>query len=168
MLKTVIVVEDNWDHLEAADTLLNSRNIKRKRLGIREGRLTEFLKAFRYLLEDIDSGKIKKSEVGVLTDLFFPSGPQPGMNYEPSGDLAPLGLLVMSECRRLGIPCVIVTAGYHHGSKYNQICVAGRLLGWPEMIDSQNGRDPEAESKTKNWKEGLEELEKLAAKIRAD
>lgn len=114
----------------------------------------------KHLLKEKEVG----SEVGVLTDLYFPAKSD---NTGSHGELAPLGLIVMVECRRLGIPCVIVTAGYHHGKKYNQACFAGRVMGWPEIVDSEDYNNAEGEAPEKNWKRAIERLEALVAKTGA-
>ena len=111
------------------------------------------------VLEEInaswDSGEI----TGVLTDLYFPA--KPGFRI---GDLAPLGLLVLMHCQSRGIPCIIVTAGYHHGTKYNQVNATLCQMGMaPRMVDCPEAGD--GESQNKNWEEGLNRLLKLAEEM---
>ncbi|MDO8624231.1 MAG: hypothetical protein Q7R54_02645 [bacterium] len=120
--------------------------------------LRDFRWTLNRIFKDVDKGEIRKEEIGILSDLYFPVEAGGGSSEE----LAPLGLVVMTECQQRGIPCIIVTAGYHHGSKYNQVCFAGRLMGWPEMVDSDTPGEGEAQEK--NWGSGLEKLEELATK----
>lgn len=149
-LKYVIVVEDTFKHQQDASRILGGKCMIEP-----VSRLCDAISHIRYFAE---ADSKFSGTFGVLTDLYFPA-----TYSDEYGEIAPLGLLVMIECQKLGIPCVIVTAGYHHGLKYHQICSALCEMGLPRMVDSSN--NPEEEAGEKNWKKGLEELEKLAAKI---
>jgi len=153
-IKRLYVVEDNFTHIRAAERVLKDA----KPLMLQD--FYFFQQNFAKILKSVEEGVLISSEVGFLTDLYFPVEFDRG----PYGDLAPLGLLVMAECRRHNVPCVIVTAGHHHGSKYNQICLAGRKMDWPDMVDSGKG---EEEAQEKNWEEGLRRLEEIAGEYGA-
>lgn len=152
MLKNIMVVEDTYTHFKHARQVIGERAWERP---------VETLKIAIFQIRSIaDQGDFLPGEFGVLTDLYFPAEDHRGQVSE----LAPLGMLVMAECQRLSIPCVIVTAGYHHGLKYHEVHTALLKMGWPRMVDSSSGSDKEAEEK--NWEQGLEVLEKLAEEIR--
>ncbi len=149
-LKHILVIEDTSKHQKDAIRVIGDDRL-----------MLEPADDLRWAISHIRyfaAHKNTSGTFGVLTDLYFPAAFD-----DKHGDLAPLGLLVMMECQKLGVPCVIVTAGYHHGPKYHQIFSALNEMGLPRMVDSSNNSEVEAEEK--NWKKGLEELEALAAKI---
>ena len=151
-LNQVLVVEDTQKHQESAVRALGEFSVN----------LFDNLRDFLKGLEDV---RKVGGKVWVLTDLFFPH--RKGDNH---GELAPLGLLVMMKCQELGIPCVVVTAGYHHGSKYHQATSALtslRLWHDDHLVDHHDRDGSEAEANEKNWLGGLEKLKALAAKIGA-
>ncbi len=156
-LRQVLVVEDSYDHQEGAIKSLKDYRVVR-RLSL-FGNLEDFLKGLK-------GWGCKPGEFGVLTDLFFPVS-----KNDSSGELAPLGLVVLMKCQSLGIPCVIVTAGYHHGTKYNQATSVLTVLDlWHNeyLVDHFDQDDSEAEAKEKDWSKGLEQLKAQAAKIGAE
>ena len=67
----------------------------------------------------------------------------------------PIGVTVLIIARERNIPCVLVTAGYHHGNKYQPVCEFQRSIGAPEIVDGVDGSMSEAEAETKNWPKGL-------------
>jgi CheY-like chemotaxis protein len=150
MLNTVIVVEDTSNERIAAQKMLEGKGILCAATQNLEG-FNELLKEIIKLLE---SGRRRKNEVGVLTDLFFPADWEDPS--ERNKEIAPLGMVVMMECRRLGIPCVIVTSEDHHAGKIDQVYKAGKVMGWPAMADKLP-RD-----KGKPWDLGLKILTKEA------
>ncbi len=101
----------------------------------------------------------------VMTDLFFIIEHTEFLLPEERGERYasfPSGLLVMAECQKLGIPCVIVTAGYHHSSACEPVTKALRALGWPDMVDSVDSSSSREElAQTKNWSEGIRHLERM-------
>lgn len=101
----------------------------------------------------------------VLTDLFFHLESKWRDMTRPT--TFPSGLLVMAECQKLRIPCVIVTAGHHHGTAYEPANQALRIMEWPNMVDFTGGKSYEEEAETKNWVEGIRKLEEMT-KTRAD
>ena len=94
---------------------------------------------------------------GVLSDIYMP------LMDARRGEEAqhPIGVAVLMMARERNIPCVLVTAGYHHGSKYQPVCEFQRWLKAPEIVDGSGG---EAESETKDWSKGFEVLKDLIAK----
>lgn len=157
-LRHIIVVEDNEKHRQDAIRLLGDKIIDPK---YPIGDLKTALKEIREVASMWGSHRIGKY-IGVLTDLYFPA-----RGDDLYGEPAPLGLLVMAECQKLGIPCMVVTAGYHHGTKYHQAHAALREMGlMNQMVDDSSGSEAEAEEK--NWKKAVEQLEALAAKTGVD
>ena len=138
----ILVVEDNPEHMKAAVVAIQA-------VGHEAVQATNLLEGDRRL--------IGYGIAGVITDLFIPDGVV-GATVDEADQ--PRGLGIMLRARREGIPCIICTEGYHHGSKYNWICSLGRDFGWPEIVDSiaSDGDDNEAESQSKNWQEALDTL----------
>jgi CheY-like chemotaxis protein len=92
----------------------------------------------------------------VITDLFMPHSSRAPWNHVND----PCGLAVALKAEKLGIPFVICTAGYHHGSRYDWICQIGRSRGWPEMVDQSAG-GYEGEAPSKDWAKAISELVSL-------
>ena len=149
MLKHILIIEDDSTQEFLVRKVVRERGFK-----------PVVLVSLRHALEFLDEYK-GKDGLGVMTDLYFPADYDSltGTNSAEGYVMQPLGALVMAECKARGIPCVIVTAGHHHGQKYNEICVASHLLKWPMMIDSATSID--GESPHKNWEEGLSQLCKI-------
>lgn len=91
---------------------------------------------------------------GVITDLFMPLS-----MYDPNAD-EPCGIAIALDAEKRNIPFVICTAGYHHGTRYNWICVLGRNRGWPEMVDQESAGET-GEASTKDWARAVEVLLEL-------
>jgi hypothetical protein len=161
-ISEIIVVEDCPKHREDAQAALHDRRLHK------EEHLEGILSRLQYIEGNRETLRQDGREFGVLTDLYFPAGPaQESGDY---GELVPLGMLVMMRCKELGIPCVLVTAGYHHGLKYHQAEMALRLLGIKTgevVVDHFTSEDTEAEAETKDWGKALEVLEALESKIGA-
>ncbi len=150
-MKYVFIVEDDCKHVEDALRVRDELGLKDILEQAAGCDLYDFK---RWLKEVVDTEEYKRKEVGVLTDLYFP----PDSTHRCGrGELAPLGLMVMGECQRHGIPCVVITAGYHHGSKYEHIFAAIKTLDWPQMVDSNDPYGPE-EAPRKNWEEAFKRL----------
>lgn len=71
-------------------------------------------------------------------------------------ELEAFGVAVLIACTERKIPCVLNTAGYHHGAKYQWITLLVRTLKLPEIVDASSNRHAEAE--TKNWERALRAL----------
>ncbi len=56
---------------------------------------------------------------GVISDIYFPYD-KSGKWSDPNQPVG-LGIAVMCKDPRINIPCVLNTAGYHHGTKYQWI-----------------------------------------------
>jgi hypothetical protein len=89
----------------------------------------------RKRLEDYD---------GVISDVFFP-----GSEMAPYDNDEPCGVGVMMLCYAKKKPCVLITAGWHHGVRYDWICQLQRELSLPDMVDGSDDHDKEAG--TKDW-----------------
>lgn len=130
-LGRVLIVEDDQKHMNDAISLCREAN-----LGI----------VVAYTLDDISWDGIE----GVLSDVFFP------LRQGEKEDA--YGIAVAAEARNRGIPCVLCTAGYHHGEKYrlvHRICMIDKV----EMVDCYTTDGSEGEEK--NWGLALKELKKL-------
>jgi hypothetical protein len=76
---------------------------------------------------------------GVISDIYFP---------EFLGkETQPIGVSVMFQCKLMNIPCILCTAGHHHGLHYQWIhdmWVGLQNAGWkeiPRIIDSMYGKE---------------------------
>ena len=143
----ILVVEDTYSHLQDAIRVLEEAGVEVVTACTANSGRSELV-----------SGGMAKVD-GVITDLFMPDS-----QYNPNdtGD-QPCGLSVAVIAHQIGIPCVICTAGYHHGDKYDWICSLGRKLRWPEMVDCYND-DRNAESQKKDWVKALEVLKEQIEK----
>ncbi len=146
----ILVIEDDQNHLKDAKTFFGGipdvtiryaedlcmtgfETVGRRRLGI-EG-----------------LGKID----GVISDIFFPRA----KGDKTYGQIEPIGVSIMIYCHELKIPCILNTAGYHHGSRYQWICSLQRFLGLPEFVDASS--DFFEDSQSKNWESAYNRLLKL-------
>lgn len=142
----ILVVEDNPEHMKAAVKTIQAA-------GHEVIQATNFWDGKEILTRTFFEA--------VITDLFIPAFKEEKAADQPCG----LGIALVAEKR--GVPWIICTAGYHHGSKYNWICELGRYLGWPEMADPQDHNfqgAEEVESPTKDWAWALESLKWLMKK----
>src|SRR3989344_5821666 len=130
----ILVVEDNQQHIDSAKKFFAEKGI--------EMWSTETLKGFISAIGDDHYD-------GVLSDVFFSYDGK----YFP--DEVPAGVAVLFICQSRGIPCVLVTDGYHHGKKYQWIHYMLNELRLPLMIDNM-GDDSEAPEK--NWAMALKSL----------
>lgn len=137
----ILIVEDDSRHMESAVEII-------KATGHEAVSVANAREAVGYLRGcGID---------GVITDLFIPDGV---IGASTNAD-QPRGLAVLLEAKHFGIPCIICTAGYHHGSKYNWINWLVSDLGWPDMIDSPLDEEEniDTESASKDWQGALDAL----------
>lgn len=146
----ILVVEDNPELMKAAVAAIQAANAEHEVV-----QATNFLEACDGLLDwpGVDA---------VITDLFICDGSFVAIKDEPN---QPRGLGVVLIAREKKVPCVVCTAGFHHGSKYNWICKIGRELDWPEMVDQPlDLYNFETESQSKDWEKALETLFRLRRK----
>lgn len=126
----ILVIEDTEKHIrEAKDFFKNKQDTN-----------LVFAKTF----EDAERHLVKGQVDGVISDIFFPLRKSPPWSQEE-----PIGVAVMILCRERNIPCILNTAGYHHGSRYQWICELQQELHLPGIIDASG--DSYAEADTKNW-----------------
>ena len=92
---------------------------------------------------------------GVLSDVYFSYDGK----YFP--DEVPAGVAVLFICQSKGIPCVLVTAGFHHGKKYQWIHHMLGEMRLPSMTDVGNSEEPEVEAPVKAWARALDYLTKI-------
>lgn len=137
----LLVIEDDQSHLATAKKFF----------------------AGQYDIEVVYSGTYSYAEGflgkvdGVISDIYFPLSANPMWRQEE-----PIGVAIMVLCRERGIPCVLNTAGYHHGSKYEWITQLIRALRMPEIVDASD--DDFKEANTKNWQGALDALRQQIAK----
>lgn len=139
----ILVVEDNPKHQRDVRAFLKTV------AGIEP--------AYAWSLEGAITEMNTRVVDGILCDIFMPLMDAQRGQEAPH----PIGVAVLLLAHERGIPCVLVTAGYHHGSKYQPVCDLQRWLGVPEIID---GSYDEIESENKDWPKGLEVLRALIAK----
>jgi CheY-like chemotaxis protein len=136
---TVLVIEDNAKHLEDMERFVQT--LGHKVASVLSA--TTYSEASAYL----QVGKVD----GVISDIHFPLCEE-SMWSQPE----PIGVMVTVLCKERGIPCVLNTDGYHHGSRNEWICQMMRELCLPSIVDASNDYNKEAE--TKNWKKAFESL----------
>ena len=136
----ILVIEDNRKHTEDARSFFAGQSDTE----------VVFAPDFKNAREHLEPGKVD----GVISDIHFPSTLD-----EWGAEHASCGVAVMVICQERVIPCVLNTAGYHHGRRYQWVCSLQRELTLPEIVDASNDRDAEAD--TKNWDEALRRLREL-------
>ena len=148
----ILIVEDSASDMATAVEIIRTA-------GHEAIEATNALEGVNELQPRVGSPKID----GVITDLFMPDG-APDLDELSGIGVAdqPRGLSVALRAEQLGIPFIICTAGYHHGTKYNWICQLGRQRSWPEMVDSATDRDDlfTTEGPSKDWQKALDILTK--------
>ncbi|MBI2624490.1 response regulator [Candidatus Parcubacteria bacterium] len=132
----ILVVEDDAKHLADAEKFFASQ------VGVKVVCYARNLEeAWQYL----DREKVD----GVISDVYFPAS-------DLYRSTEAFGVAVLIACTERKIPCVLNTAGYHHGDKYEWITRLVRTLKFPEIVDAS--RDRHAEAETKNWERALRAL----------
>lgn len=137
----LLVVEDNGHHRCSA------KKFFAEKAGV-EARFVETLASF-------DKAVYEHRFDGVLSDIFFPCGKMGGLNHKEE---VPAGVAVYFICQFKSIPCVLVTAGYHHGKKYQWIHHMVQELKLPPIIDYFRTGDLDAEEPEKNWARAFQSL----------
>jgi CheY-like chemotaxis protein len=152
VMKTILVVEDNSQHLRAAVVALESA-------GVTVVTAVDASEGMKKMRREKEGSKHWRPEYeaavdGVITDIYMPYVDSPAYRH----DKDPCGVLVASEAKRLGIPVIFCTSGYHHGDRYQWIFELGKVID-VSMVDSgqSSSRDPE-ERPSKDWKKALEWL----------
>lgn len=144
----ILVIEDNEKHLNDAKAFFaNIDDVK-----------VTFIEDFEPIEDTIEGWSLPTFFDlfdGVISDIFFPRF----ANSKEWGQEEPIGVGVMILCKELGKPCILNTAGYHHGSKYQWILTLQRSLDLPDMVDACGDYFKEADEK--NWERALAELRKL-------
>ena len=144
----VLVVEDSSHHVESAKRLL-----ARKANMDFVGNYKDFLRKTWETSFPYD---------GVLSDVFFPADDKYHKGYN-----VPAGVGVFAICQKLNIPCVLVTAGHHHGKDYEWVSMTiGGLIGddgiYPLVDVPRDGMigtgELDGEKPEKGWIKGLEAL----------
>jgi len=144
----ILIVEDQPNHMAEAIATLKSEGV--------ECVTAENQDAASLILFHHEIDKIRLD--GVITDIFMPPA-----DKSPLAD-QPCGLRVVLETQKLGLPCVMCTAGYHHGVKYEWIHGMCSSMGW-YMVDTCPEEDVyNAEAPHKNWKEALTTIQLLISR----
>ena len=139
----ILILDDKPTHLQAGCDAAAAR-------GMTLVRGCTFGDARDILMKDRNRATID----GVITDVFMPLSHAAPWNHSDQ----PVGLLVAAMAAQFKIPCVLCTAGYHHGSHYEWIHVMRDFVDWIHMIDSGTS---EGESETKDWDSALNWLDEL-------
>lgn len=136
----ILVIEDTKSHIEAAKEFFKDKS------GIEV-----------VFAEDYLSARPLESFDGVISDIFFPLK----KGDTTWGQVEPIGVSIMIQCQKGNIPCVLNTAGYHHGSRYQWICDLQRTLELPEIVDATGDYFKDADKK--NWERAFEKLKEAIA-----
>lgn len=147
MEKTILVIEDDSKHLDDAKKFFADKDVK-----------IIYARTLRETSKYLPPSKVEIA--GVISDIYFPLTYEHGTWSNPE----PIGVRVGIVCRDHNIPCVLNTAGYHHGARYQWIfdMSTGAVKGFPPMVDASG--DYHEEAQTKNWKEAFETLLSLMKK----
>lgn len=149
----ILVIEDNAQHLADAKAFFSAHpevQVVYARTYVEAGRYVDF-----WAGEAEQAGKVD----GIISDIYFPL-----LRNNPTwAQEEPIGVAVMVLCRECGIPCVLNTAGYHHGSRYEWITQLVRTLRprAPEIVDASS--DYFAEAGKKNWEQAFSQLQEVIA-----
>ena len=143
----ILIVEDNEKHMSDAIRVA-------KEMGVEIATARNAAEAAKEMADGYwyDDGQLTALVDGVVSDIYMPLCDDDPWNHGSS----PCGILVAHKAVKAGIPLVLCTAGYHHGSKYEWINQLARLLDWASIVDSS--RDYHKEADTKPWKEALESV----------
>jgi hypothetical protein len=137
----ILVIEDGFNHLAAARTFFATKP------DVQVAYATTYSQARKYLAFDEPV-----SVDGIISDIFFPYH-----HESPHNNPEPIGVAVMIQARDKGIPCILNTAGYHHGSRYQWISGLQSELGLPQMVD-QYSDDQYTEAEGKDWNKAYNRL----------
>jgi hypothetical protein len=111
--------------------------------------------------DGVHGSRVRNPIDGVITDLFIPEGVFRGKECEMSEEAdQPRGILIMVLAQNYKLPCIVCTAGFHHGLRYQWVCWLTESLRLPWIVDCESLRDidPEGESPTKDWQTALDRL----------
>lgn len=142
----LLVIEDSQQHRDSARKFFADKGVDVTFLKD----LKSFLKMFAMPSADgLETPDPEFRFDGVLADIFLPHDEK----YFP--EVVPAGVAVFFTCQTKGIPCLFVTAGFHHGQKYQWIHEMVLMLGLPQMIDGDynetNGGKNDASEKNWDW-----------------
>jgi hypothetical protein len=149
MTKKILVIEDNKKHI--ADAKEFFKEVQDWDITY----ATNYEEASEIMFEDRNKFERRKGNLdGIISDIYFPLNSMQKFNHSED----PIGVRVKIESEKLGIPCVLNTAGYHHGAKYEWIASLAYFQKW-KIIDVEP-IDPskEDEEDYKNWRDAYEEL----------
>lgn len=130
-MKNVLVVEDNPTHLTHAKEFLEGR--------VTNGAINrvDYVSTLDQALEKLQTNNYD----GIITDVFFPGNE--GFSAEEQNGTT------MAQCALdRGIPVVLNTSTYHHGSRTQPVCDWVRKRNM-KLVDMCVSKDVEAP--TKNW-----------------
>lgn len=137
MKKTILVIEDDVKHLDDAKKFFADKDVE-----------VVFARTLAEANTYLPPSKVEIA--GVISDIYFP------LTYDHStwSNPEPIGVRVGIVCRDHNIPCVLNTAGYHHGDRYEWIYqMSSAVEGFPPMVDASS--DYHKEAQTKDWEEAL-------------
>ena len=137
----ILVIEDTRKHLDDANEFFATHPEVQIRCAY----------TFDGAMTALKEGKVD----GVISDIYFPTSSMFKTNIEAGG------VVIALICREKGIPCVLNTAGWHHGSKYQWIHHLAIDGFFPYMVDASSPDNEEGEAETKNWKKAFRMLSEL-------
>ncbi len=152
LMRRILVIEDSPEHMEDAKRFFSGKSVE-------VVYASTYIEAGRRLDRQYDeSGQMKTSIDGVISDIYFPLTSQ-----EPWTQPEPIGVLVAVELSKEGIPFVLNTAGFHHGARYEWINILARGHGWA-LADAS--RDPRKEADSKRWDIAYKALEEKMKELK--
>lgn len=135
----LLIIEDQSNHIADARTYF-AKNQPEIEITI----ISQLAGVLENMLNEIFENEKFKFD-GVITDVFFP--------YELKGKYSnpePIGVSICMAMQAAKIPCVVCTAGNHHGVKYQWIdALSSTGMGPLYIVDNSDVGDGEANNK--NW-----------------
>ena len=154
-MKKILLIEDSQHHVDSAKKFFADKDVELKIVCNFDG----FLGELRHLRANYD---------GILSDIFIP------YDDEQFTEEVPAGVGIFSICSARAIPCILVTAGHHHGQKYHWIgSMVTRLVGDGRhvLVDTKKSghylgdKELDEDSPEKNWSRAYESLLKEISRI---
>ena len=154
----LLIIEDGQHHRDSAEKFFVEHGVE-----------VTFLKNLKSFLEMFEGSWDSESRSvvvpsfqydGVLSYIFFPH------DEKYFQELVPAGVAVFFLCQSKGIPCLLVTAGSHHGQKYQWIHEMALTMDLPRMISVCNEitEDGKVDAPEKNWELAFQSMVKIIEK----
>ena len=157
----LLIIEDGQHHQHYRDSA--------EKFFAEHGVEVTFLKNLKSFLEMFEGSWDSESRSvvvpsfrydGVLSDIFFPHDEK----YFP--ELVPAGVAVFFICQSKGIPCLLVTAGFHHRQEYQWIHEITMTMKLPKMISvyDETTKYGKVDAPEKEWESAFQSMVNIIEK----